>query len=146
MGETIALRQARAVASLMPALIRMLSTFGRDPAADLPLAQLRVCVILRDGPHSMSALGREFGVSLSAMTRIADRLERAHLVKRVAGDKDRRVRRLQLTPRGEKIMRDRDEARMRSVSAMLARLPHKARKEVQTTLETLMNACTITKE
>ena len=56
----------------------------------------------------MSALSREFGVSLSAMTRIADRLERARLVKRVAEGGDRRIRHLQLTPRGEK---DHAEAR-----------------------------------
>jgi DNA-binding MarR family transcriptional regulator len=146
MGETVALRQAKAITSLMPALMRMLSTFDNDPAAQLPLAQLRVCIILCDGPLSMSALGREFGVSLSAMTRIADRLERARLVKRVAGGKDRRVRRLQLTPRGEKIMRDRDQARVRSASAMLAQLPAKARKEVRKALETLMNACIAMKE
>ena len=39
----------------------------------------------------MSALGRKLGVSLSAMTQIADRLERADMVKRVAEDSDRRV-------------------------------------------------------
>jgi DNA-binding MarR family transcriptional regulator len=138
--------QARAIATLMPALMRMLLTFDRDPAAELPLAQLRVCIILFEGPRSMSALAREFGVSLSAMTRIADRLERTRLVKRVTEGKDRRVRRLQLTPRGEKIMRDRNEARVRSVSAVLTRLPAKARKGVRSALETLMEACTAMKE
>ena len=97
MAEPIEVQQAKAIASLMPALMRMLSSFDDDPAAELPLAQLRVCTILSDGPRSMSALSREFGVSLSAMTRIADRLERAGLVTRVARDDDRRVRRLQLT-------------------------------------------------
>ena len=46
-------------------------------AAELPLAQLRVCGVLCDGPRPMSAVSRELGVSLSAMTQIADRLERA---------------------------------------------------------------------
>jgi DNA-binding MarR family transcriptional regulator len=146
MGETLDREQAEAIASLMPALMRMLSTFDNDPAAQLPLAQLRVCTILCEGPRSMSALSREFGVSLSAMTRIADRLERAHLVKRVAEGKDRRVRRLQLTPSGEKIMRQRDDARVRSVSAVLAQLPARVRKGVRSTLETLMDACTAMKE
>ena len=94
----------------------------------------------------MSALSREFGVSLSAMTRIADRLERTRLVKRVAEGNDRRIRRLQLTPRGEKIMRERNKARVRSVSAVLAQLPPKARKGVRKALETLMDACTAMKE
>jgi DNA-binding MarR family transcriptional regulator len=146
MGTTVELRQAKAIASLMPALMRMISTFDNDPAAELPLAQLRVCTILCDGPRSMSALSRECGVSLSAMTRIADRLERVRLVKRVTEGKDRRVRRLQLTPRGEKIMRQRNAARVRSMSAVLGQLSARARKQVQSAFETLMKACTAMKE
>ena len=60
----------------------------------------------------MSALSRELGVSLSALTQIADRLERARLVKRTAAEDDRRVRCLQLTARGEKMMRSCREARV----------------------------------
>jgi DNA-binding MarR family transcriptional regulator len=132
---------AESVASLLPALMGILSTFDEDPAAHLPLAQLRVCVILGGGPRSMSALGRELGVSLSAMTRIADRLERARLVERVAVGDDRRIRRLRLTPRGETIMRRRHEARVRNVSAVLAGLSPQEATEVQNALEALMDAC-----
>ena len=60
----------------------------------------------------MSVLSRELGVSLSAMTQIADRLERARLVKRQFEGTDRRVRSLQLTSRGQKIMQAREEARV----------------------------------
>jgi DNA-binding MarR family transcriptional regulator len=139
---TVESRQAKGIVSLLPTLMRMLSTFDNDPGADLPLAQLRVCSILCSGPHSMSALSREFGVSLSAMTRIADRLERARLVKRVAEGDDRRIRQLQLTPRGKRIMQQRDEARVRSVAAVLTHLSAKERKEVRNSLATLMSACT----
>ena len=93
-----------------------------DVVAELPLAQLRVCGILHRGPRPMSALGRDLGVSLSAMTQIADRLERASLVKRVAEGNDRRVRCLRLTPRGESIMQRREDARAEHASAALARL------------------------
>ena len=85
----------------------------------MPLAQLRVCGILYDGPRPMSALSRELGVSLSAMTQIADRLERARLVNRVAEGADRRIRCLQLTERGQKLMRSREDARNRRVLAVL---------------------------
>lgn len=141
MGETIKSRQAKGIVSLLPTLMRMLSAFDDDPAAELPLAQLRLCNILYAGPCSMSALSREFGVSLSAMTRIADRLESARLVKRVAVGNDRRVRHLQLTPRGKTIMRQREAARVRSMSAVLRHLPRSRRKDVQNALEMLMNAC-----
>src|SRR5438477_7631090 len=91
--------QARAIAALFLPLARQLFTADDAVAAELPLAQLRVCGILYGGPRSMSVLGRELNVSLSAMTQIADRLERARLVKRVTVGDDRRVRCLQLTGR-----------------------------------------------
>lgn len=134
-------QQARAIASLMPALMRGLFTFRGDGAAELPLAQLRVCAILSDGPRPMSTLSRELRVSLSAMTQIADRLERADLVKRVAEENDRRIRCLQLTPRGETMMRQREVARVQAVWAALEHLAPKARTDVLSALETLMGAC-----
>jgi len=139
-GTVDALTQAKKAASLLVALTRQLVAVDRDPAGALPLAQLRVCGILHSGPRPMSALGRELGVSLSAMTQIADRLERARLVKRVAEGTDRRIRCLQLTPRGQRIMRLREEARVRRVWAALEHLSPLVRSEVVGALETLLGA------
>ena len=58
----------------------------------------------------MSALSRELGVLLSAVTQIADRLERSRLVQRVGDETDRRLRCLRLTRRGTAMRRRRDEA------------------------------------
>lgn len=135
------LGQAEAVAALLLGLARQLFRLDGNPAAELPLAQVRVCGLLYDGPQSMSALARELGVSLSAMTQIADRLERARLVKREAHGSDRRVRWLQLTPRGEKMMRVGEDARVQRVSAVLEQLSAKERRQVLGTLESLMSAC-----
>jgi DNA-binding MarR family transcriptional regulator len=140
MDEPNTLQQARAIASLLPVLMRQLSVLDHDLAAELPLAQLRVCAILGGGPRPMSTLGRELGVSLSAMTQIADRLERAGLVKRVAEGTDRRVRCLQLTERGERIMRRREEARVQRVLTVLEHLSPEARSQVLTSLEIMMDA------
>ncbi len=145
MNHAIKLEEAVTLASLLPALMRQLFTIDNDLAADLPLAQIRVCVCLQDGPLPMSALSRELGVTLSAMTQIADRLERANMVSRVAEEKDRRVRCLQLTPRAEKIMRRHDDSRIRSVSNVLSRLSPDERKGILAALETLMNASTAVK-
>jgi DNA-binding MarR family transcriptional regulator len=90
----------------------------------------------------MSAMGRELGVSLSAMTQIADRLERAGLVKRVVQGPDRRVRQLQLTPRGDRIMQGREQARVARVLGALERLTPEARDHVETALCLLRDACT----
>ena len=89
----------------------------------------------------MTALGRELNVSLSAMTQIADRLERTRLVKRASVGTDRRVRCLQLTPRGEKFMRGRQTALVERVSAVLEQMPPAHRDQALTALETLMQAC-----
>lgn len=132
MNETIQ-SQAQTAAAFLLQLVQGLFP-GDDPAAKLPVAQLRVCNNLRGGRRSMSELSRKLGVSLSAMTQLADRLEKAHLVKRVAQTADRRVRCLQLTERGEKIMQTREEARVQRMSALLERLSPDARQEVQDVL------------
>ena len=90
-GSRIALEQAKTLAESLPTLMRQLMAGHDDPAAELPLAERRVCTLLCGEPLPMSALGRELGGSSSAMTQIADRLERARLVKRVAQGDDRRL-------------------------------------------------------
>lgn len=133
MSETILETQAKTAAGFLLQLVQGLFP-GDDPAARLPVAQLRVCNTLRGGRRPMSALSRKLGVSLSAMTQLADRLEKAHLVKRVAETADRRVKCLQLTERGEKVMQLREEARVRRMAALLERLSPDARQEVQDVL------------
>lgn len=133
--------QTKLLVNHVMALARQIFALETDPDADLPVGQLRVCSILQSGARPMSSIGRGLGVSLSAMTQIADRLERARLVKRVAENGDRRVRCLQLTPRGEKIMRLREEKRLERASALLQYFAPQARTEVLAALETLSRAC-----
>jgi DNA-binding MarR family transcriptional regulator len=141
MDKTNLSTQATTTASLVVKLTREFFTPDGSLVEEMPLAQLRVCGILYGGPRSMSALSRELGVSVSAMTQIADRLERARLVHRVADGADRRIRCLQLTERGQRLMRAREEARNRRVLAVLEQLSPEARSEVLAALETLVEAC-----
>ncbi|MCC6125959.1 MAG: MarR family transcriptional regulator [Pirellulales bacterium] len=133
--------QAAAMLSLLPAVMRNLFQMDDDLATELPLAQLRVCSILREGPRPMSILSREMGVSLPAMTQIADRLERSRLVKRVSEGPDRRVRCLRLTPHGEHLMHRRDEEHKQSAQAVLEHLSPRARSEMLKSLDALLQAC-----
>jgi DNA-binding MarR family transcriptional regulator len=133
--------QAEAMLSLLPAVMRNLFRLDDDLATELPLAQLRVCSILREGPRPMSMLSREMGVSLSAMTQIADRLERSRLVTRVSEGPDRRVRCLQLTPHGEHLMHRRDAEHAQSVREVLEHLSPRARSEALKSLDALLQAC-----
>lgn len=146
MGNRQLREQAEAISSLLPALMRQLLNGQMDPAGGLPLRQLRVCAILQEGPRPMTWLSRSLGISLSATTQIADRLERAGLVRRVAQPSDRRIRWLQLTERAESMMRQRNEVRVRRVRAAIEQLPAEARSEILAALERLMAACQTNRE
>lgn len=139
------LEQAKAVAILLPTLMRQMFTLRGDAVTELPLAQLRVCAILYEEPRSMSALSRALGITLSAMTQLADRLERVGLVERVAEGSDRRVRRLRLTGRGEAMMRDREAERTGCVLAAFEYLSPASRNQVLDALQALMKACDASK-
>ena len=135
-------RQAEALVSMLPRLARGLFTIDTgDPAMELPIAQMRVCSILREGPRSMSALACELGISHSAMTQVADRLERSRYVERVAETADRRAKSLQLTPHGAKAMRRRYEKRLARVLQVIERLDPETRERAVSALEALLDAC-----
>lgn len=140
MDDPATREQAELIGTLLRALLRELGAGVMDPVAELPLAQLRVCSLLCAGPRPMSALSRELGVSLSAITQLADRLERAGLAARILRGNDRRVRRLQLTERGEQLIRLHDEVRMQRIAAALERLPLRVRKDAASVLRALTRA------
>ncbi|HEY2827446.1 MAG TPA: MarR family transcriptional regulator [Pirellulales bacterium] len=133
--------QAKEMTELLMSLMRNLFAVD-DQAGELPLRQLRVCAMLYEQSRSMTSLSKELGVSLSAMTQIADRLERARLVKRSFKGTDRRVRSLQLTPRAQRIMQHRENSRVERASAALERLTQQQRAEVLAMLQTLHAAST----
>lgn len=133
--------QAARIASLLPRLMRQCFTLAEDdPAMELPGAQLRVCSILRDGPRTMSSLSRELGISVSAITQMADRLERTGIAERVAETEDRRVRSLQLTAHGVTLMRDRHERRIGHIQNLLSRMSSHERDEAAHALQRLVEA------
>ena len=141
MNNEILLTQAAKLESLLPKLMRRLFTLDPNhPANDLPLAQLKVCTILQAGPRTVSAIGEELSISVSAATQIADRLERAGFVERIAEPDDRRMRKLRLTAHGADVMLSRREARIQSAAAALEQLPPSARDEVLDALQVLLDA------
>jgi DNA-binding MarR family transcriptional regulator len=146
MEEPLAAQQAEGVAALLLALMRQVFRPDDGLAAALPVGQLRVCGLLYDAPRPVSALSRELGVSVSAMTQIADRLEKAGLVKRVANGIDRRVRSLQLTACGQRSMQLLEKSRVRRVAAVLEQVAPEARPAVTAALETLVHACAASRQ
>jgi DNA-binding MarR family transcriptional regulator len=107
----------------------------------MPLAQLRLCSVLQCGPRPLSDIARTLGISASAVSQLADRLENAGMVERAPGeDEDRRVKRLRLTPGGEALMHERRALRREHVAAALCRLPTDERGGVLASLRALLQA------
>ena len=134
--------QAEELEDLLPRLMRRL--FARDPnllTEQLSVAQLRLCSILQDGPRTMTALSEELGISVSAVTQIAVRLEKVRFVERVIHERDRRMRLLRLTEYGRETMRYRRELRVRSAAKPLERLSPPERDELLAALRALLDAC-----
>jgi DNA-binding MarR family transcriptional regulator len=134
-------QEAQEIARLLPRLMRQLFALeAGDPTSRLSVAQVRVCTALVAGPQAMSAIGRELGISLSALTQIADRLEAAGIAQRVPASHDRRVRLLQLTPRGARAMELRNERRVARVREVIAPLSAAGRADVLGALQALEDA------
>jgi len=141
MSEQNLHEQSEAVVTLLSRLMRRLFTLtADDPAMELPGAQMRVCNVLWDGPRTMSALGDELGISHSAITKIADRLERAEMVERLPEADDRRCKRLALTQRGVEVMQARRDRRVGQTVKVLEQLSPQDRQAAVAALETLLDA------
>lgn len=126
--------------ALLMSVVRDL-LYVEDRTSDLPLRQLHVCATLYGGPLSMSQLSRQLGVSMSSMTQIADRLERAGMVARQASEPDRRVRCLILTPRGRRALQAREKVRQQRLAEAFSALDAGAREKLLAGLEVLQGAC-----
>src|SRR4051812_34062187 len=108
---------------------------------DLPVRQLKVCLALLRSSCSMSEIGREIGMSPSAVTQVSDRLERRGLVERVLPVGDRRVRKLRLTAKGLRLMRTHEEKQLRRIAGALDRLTETEVDQLMLGLEVLTRSC-----
>jgi MarR family transcriptional regulator, organic hydroperoxide resistance regulator len=132
--------QASRLESGLPAVMR--SLFWTDPShplAELPLGQFRLCILLfREGRRTMSQVGEDLNISVSAVTQMADRLERVGLVERLSDSGgDRRTRYLQLTASGLELMQERSAMRHARAEAALRLLTPEQRETILDALDTL---------
>jgi DNA-binding MarR family transcriptional regulator len=111
-----------------------------DPLRDLPLAQLRMMRLLFGSNRTPSELSVETGLSISAVTQLANRLEALGLVSRRVDEEDRRVRYLGLSPDGQAKMNERQKRRVERAESVLAVIDPARRKVVIDALEDLYEA------
>ncbi|MFK3984885.1 MarR family transcriptional regulator [Micromonospora sp. NPDC050397] len=102
--------RARLIAAIMDGQRRMQHLFASDRSdpllsLHLTLPQLKILLLLAmRGSASGRELSETVGVSLATMTGIVDRLVAQDLVVRGEDPRDRRVRRVELSPSGRTLM------------------------------------------
>ena len=102
----------RTINRIMRAQQRLYQVFAfdrSDPllAANLTMSQLKVLLILSLRPGASGQdLTAALGVSLATITGIVDRLAAQGLVARREDERDRRIRRLDLTSAGQQVIED----------------------------------------
>lgn len=122
-------------ASLVFALARQMAAHNQDIAAEFGLTgpQARLLVQLGD-PLPMGQLAERLDCDPSNVTGMVDRLHARGLLERRAGEADRRVKHLTLTPAGQQL-RSELETRLFAGRPLLARLS----RDDQQTLRNLLH-------
>ncbi|MCX6344798.1 MAG: MarR family transcriptional regulator [Armatimonadetes bacterium] len=141
MSNDVVREQAVAVNALFSKLARRLNKLETgDPVTELPVAQMRVCFALLEKPRTMGCLSKELGISLSAVTQLADRLEKAELVERYVESDDLRMKRMRLSSHGEEIMTTRRERRIERLVKILECMPAQDRELITPAFQRLYDA------
>ncbi|MGB2706364.1 MAG: MarR family transcriptional regulator [Candidatus Omnitrophota bacterium] len=94
----------------------------------LTISQMLILEMLRAKKECrMSDISKSLGVTKSAITAITDRLIKAHLVKRVRSQDDRRVVTACLRPQGLKLSNKLQNHKLRVISALFSNISREER-------------------
>ena len=108
---------------------------------DLNYSQAQVLFhVAKNGGALMSDVARSFGITLPAVTQVADRLESKGFVRRGGDPRDRRHVHLLLTPEGAELARKLERLQVAGLARVLKRLSPADRKDVIRGLERLLSA------
>lgn len=111
-------------------------------STDLTVQQIRLVMILAlEGDQSANGLADILGVGLTTLTGIVDRLEARKLVRRKPDPKDRRVRRIELTAAGRKMVADFAEFGREHKERLLRRLDPRILANLAEAVEAMSEAC-----
>ena len=107
----------------------------------LTFAQMKVLVELQAAPDetgTVTALSEELGISAPSASRAADGLVRKKLATRVEDAEDRRVRRLALTSKGQRLADRIISARLASLEEFTSSLDADERRKLESALDALL--------
>jgi MarR family transcriptional regulator, transcriptional regulator for hemolysin len=142
-----ALRDAQRLVDLLTALgstsFRQL-LWQKAAELDLTYAQSQVLFYVAEHPGCpMGEVGKAFGVTLPAVTRIVDRLEQKGFMQRGDHPLDRRVYVLEVTVAGAALVDELHALQLRGVAPVLRRMSPRDRERVIGGLETLVEAASV---
>lgn len=96
-----------------------------------------LCIIYEKGQVTMGELCKEISSACSTATDLADKLEKAGYVERIREKRDRRVVRLSILPKGEKLIKKVTERRAETLSLIMDTFDQEDRMKMISFLETL---------
>jgi DNA-binding MarR family transcriptional regulator len=91
-------------------------------------------------PRHITEIAERLGLSLPAMSRAADGLVRKRLITRVEDAEDRRVRRVAITPKGERLVSRLVSMRIAGLERFVSTLSASQRRKLETALESLLES------
>lgn len=134
--------RAEILETLFPSLMRTLyKPYEGDPLSELTIGQLRIVRLLYSQNHTVSTLGDELGMSMSATTQMTHRLEAAGLIEKLDDPLDRRVKILSLSHLGHSLMEQRRQRRIERVQFVLDAMDESRQGDLLNVLEEMRQAC-----
>jgi len=125
MGEASFREQVAVVEELLRLVANVVRKRGRDILSDFDITppQFQALLVVADEEGiTMGELCQRMYLACSTATDLIDRMEKAGLLSRERDQQDRRVIRLQVSPRGHEIMKSVLEARRRYLEGVLAHM------------------------
>ncbi|GGH77377.1 DNA-binding MarR family transcriptional regulator [Pullulanibacillus pueri] len=93
--------------------------------------QIQLLESLNDeGPKKMTDFAHELGITVGAMTALADRMVRAEIIRRERSSNDRRVIHLVITDKGKGIVKDISRARSHALGTFFGKLTPEERSQM----------------
>ena len=123
-------------------LSRVLKDQGsfRNDLSQLTVLQIHALWFLKHHTNAqMSEIAQHFNIELPSSTSLVNKLCILELVERKSDDHDRRLVRISLTKRGEQLLNEAMNKRMKKLETMLSLLDENDKKELQRILETLLS-------
>lgn len=109
---------------------------------DLTMQQLRALLVLAaSGALSAHELAESLGIGPTTLTGIVDRLQARGLVHRLPDGRDRRIRRIDLTGSGRRLLHDLNEIKREHQRRLLGRLEVGVLEGLAEAVEALASVC-----